>query len=174
MVPVRDLPESMTEVLPNKVADMDMVQPMKVEAVKPEPKNALPAIPSDNGAVQSNSSNSKAKFSNTHTVLFAFAKLSPENPAEFEAYIGDLVNKLKANPKRKVLLQGYTDDTAAKENNLELAMRRCNVIADLLKEKGISEGQIVKEALGEANPVATNDTQAGRRLNRRVEISIQE
>lgn len=106
------------------------------------------------------------------TVLFAFAKPIPEQPEKFEAYIESIKQVIQANPKKKVLLEGYTDDTAARENNLALSERRCEAIAKILREKGISDSRIVKSAKGEANPVATNETQAGRRLNRRVVLSI--
>ncbi|HEX2898862.1 MAG TPA: OmpA family protein, partial [Bacteroidia bacterium] len=75
---------------------------------------------------------------------------------------------------QKVILRGYTDDTAARENNLKLSQRRCDAIAAMLTALDVDGGQILTEPLGEANPVATNDTPEGRRLNRRVVISIQE
>jgi OmpA-OmpF porin, OOP family len=108
-----------------------------------------------------------------HTVLFAFAGPLPENPSAFEDYLDAIAAHLKQHPTAKCLVKGYTDDTAARENNIKLAQRRCNVIVAKLAERGIAIGQIVTEPLGEADPVATNDTPAGRRLNRRVVISIQ-
>ena len=165
------------------------VKPAKVIKSRPKVQNVLPPAPkAPKESVDLNTKpNSQPdpkpdskpnapsrQTGKAHTVLFAFARPIPENKREFDAYIEDLSTDLLANPRKKVLLEGYTDDTAAKQNNLKLALRRCNVIADLLIEKGVPENQILKEALGEANPVATNNTQAGRRLNRRVVISIQE
>ncbi len=109
-----------------------------------------------------------------HTVLFAFAGPLPENPSAFEDYVDAIAAHLKQHPTTKCLVKGYTDDTAARENNIKLAQRRCDVIVAKLAARGIAAGQIVTEPLGEADPVATNDTQEGRRLNRRVVISIQQ
>jgi outer membrane protein OmpA-like peptidoglycan-associated protein len=110
-----------------------------------------------------------------HTVLFVFAGgPRPDDPQAFEAYLDALAAHLKAHPTQKALLRGYTDDTAARENNVKLAQRRCDVIAAKLTERGLAATQIITEPLGERDPVATNDTEAGRRLNRRVVISIQQ
>jgi OmpA-OmpF porin, OOP family len=115
-----------------------------------------------------------ARLQAPYTVLFAFAGPLPENPAAFEQYLAELTAYLLAHPNQKALLRGYTDDTAARENNIKLSQRRCDVIAAQLRTHGLPDNQIVTEPLGEADPVATNDTQEGRRLNRRVVISIQE
>ena len=109
-----------------------------------------------------------------YTVLFAFAGPSPEQAGPLADHLGEVAAYLQANPSKKVLLRGYTDDTAARENNIKLAQRRCDIIAEQLHALGIAATQITTEPLGEADPVATNDTPAGRRLNRRVVISIQE
>ncbi len=115
-----------------------------------------------------------ADLQKPHTVLFAFAGPTPENPDAFARYLDGVAAQLKSHPKRRVLLRGYTDDTAARENNIKLSQRRCDVVANLLHDRGVQDAQIVTEPLGEADPVATNDTPEGRRLNRRVVISIQE
>ena len=107
------------------------------------------------------------------TILFAFAGPQSESQSETDTYLDELAGYLKANPSRKALVRGYTDDTAARENNLKLAQRRCDVIVSMLQERAVDPGQIITEPLGEADPVATNDTPEGRRLNRRVVISIQ-
>ncbi len=109
-----------------------------------------------------------------YTVLFAFAGPSPEQTGPLANHLGEVAAYLNLNPSKKVLLRGYTDDTAARENNIKLAQRRCDIIAAQLQALGIAATQITSEPLGEADPVATNDTPEGRRLNRRVVISIQE
>lgn len=107
------------------------------------------------------------------TILFAFA--TPQmGDASLGSYLDGWASFLKSNPGKKVRLRGYTDDTAARENNLKLAQRRCDAIAALLRERGVGETQIVTEPLGEADPVATNDTPEGRTRNRRVVISLNE
>lgn len=137
---------------PNASADSTPIQ----VATPPEP-DPLPAI-----------------LAQPYTVLFAFAGPHNEGRAATDTYLDELVTYLKQHPSKKALLRGYTDDTAARENNLKLAQRRCKAIAEMLHARGLGDTQILSEPLGEADPVATNDTPEGRRLNRRVVISIQE
>ena len=108
----------------------------------------------------------------THSILFSYAKPIMHHGDKSEAFLNGVVSSLNADPSLKVYITGYTDDTAARENNLKLGKRRAEAVADLLREKGVSDAQMVLESKGEANPVATNNTPAGRRKNRRVEIFI--
>lgn len=107
------------------------------------------------------------------TILFGFATPQMGDP-RLEGDLDQWAAFLKSNPAKKVRLRGYTDDTAARENNLKLAQRRCDAIATMLRDRGVQEAQIVTEPLGEADPVATNDTPEGRSRNRRVVISLNE
>lgn len=107
------------------------------------------------------------------TILFAFATPQLGN-ASLGSYLDQWAAFLESNPRKKIRLRGYTDDTAARENNLKLAQRRCDAIADMLRQRGVPDAQIVTEPMGEADPVATNDTPEGRSRNRRVVISLNE
>jgi outer membrane protein OmpA-like peptidoglycan-associated protein len=55
---------------------------------------------------------------------------------------------------------------------MDLSIRRANSVKDLLVQRGIAYNRIEVMGFGETMPVATNDTEAGRQLNRRVEIKI--
>jgi outer membrane protein OmpA-like peptidoglycan-associated protein len=89
------------------------------------------------------------QLSKPFTVLFAFAGPQASGKAALEEYLDVLAGYLKANPSRNVVLKGYTDDTAARENNVKLAQRRCDVVANMLRDKGVAADQIITEALGE-------------------------
>jgi|GEM_PF-5255862 len=107
-----------------------------------------------------------------HAILFAYAKPIISKQGDTDSYIQALQVHLNSNPQARIRIAGYTDDTAAKWKNKELSMKRAEAIASLLEAEGISRDKMDLEAMGEANPVATNETPAGRRLNRRAEITV--
>ncbi len=73
---------------------------------------------------------------------------------------------------RQVLVEGFTDSTGARDYNLRLSERRANSVREALVARGVDENRIRTRGYGLDYPVATNDTQAGRQLNRRVEVII--
>jgi len=77
---------------------------------------------------------------------------------------------LHDDPQRRVLIEGYSDSQGQDAYNLELSARRAGAVRQALVDRGISADRIDAQGLGEAYPVATNATTAGRQLNRRVEI----
>ena len=80
---------------------------------------------------------------------------------------------LQAKSEAYVVLSGYTDNVGSVEYNLELARRRAeNAASYLVDQVGIALDRIVVQWYGLANPVATNDTEQGRALNRRVELAV--
>lgn len=70
----------------------------------------------------------------------------------------------------EVRVYGFTDSTGSAGANKELAQQRADAVKGWLQSNGIEAGHISVNAIGEAQPVATNNTAAGRQQNRRVEI----
>jgi outer membrane protein OmpA-like peptidoglycan-associated protein len=83
-----------------------------------------------------------------------------------------LATVLQQNPKRSVLVEGFTDSTGTTQHNQELSERRSMAVRDALLELGVPRGQIAVRGYGESYPVAPNDTAMNRQLNRRVEIVL--
>ena len=83
-----------------------------------------------------------------------------------------LVAALNRNPKMEIQIQGNTDNVGTNEYNQDLSMKRANSVVKYLTKKGITENRLTAIGMGEENPVATNDTDAGRQKNRRVEFVI--
>ena len=79
---------------------------------------------------------------------------------------------LKQNPDIKVEISGYTDNRGNDALNQSLSKRRANAVAIQLIEQGVRADRISSKGYGESNPIATNDTEAGRLKNRRVELKI--
>ena len=73
----------------------------------------------------------------------------------------------------RIEIEGHTDSVGSDESNLNLSRGRAESVRDYLAQNGIkSERVIATRGFGESNPVAGNETAAGRQINRRVEIII--
>ena len=87
-----------------------------------------------------------------------------------------LVNSLvgiKAKPGWLIVVSGHTDNTGNPQLNQTLSLRRAAAVRDWMRDTGdVPESCFAVQGYGESRPVATNDTPAGRALNRRVEISL--
>lgn len=82
---------------------------------------------------------------------------------------------LKENPGVSVEIAGHTDNTGSDEYNLALSKRRAQAVVDYLVTKhGIDRSRLTVKGYGESKPVATNDTEDGKQLNRRVEFKVLE
>jgi outer membrane protein OmpA-like peptidoglycan-associated protein len=79
---------------------------------------------------------------------------------------------LRDYPDRSLVVEGHTDSSGSDSYNLELSQRRADSVRGFLLERGVAPERIVSRGYGKAFPVASNDTQAGRQLNRRVDVVI--
>ncbi len=92
---------------------------------------------------------------------------------EFQSELNEVGTFLQNNPDAYVMLVGYTDSIGSEEYNLGLSKRRAERAANyLISSHNISRDRIVVNYYGKANPIASNETEAGRAQNRRVEIAI--
>jgi len=104
-------------------------------------------------------------------VLFATGKSELMRGAQNK--LDTIVDALKAQEGRTIVVEGHTDAQGADAMNLDLSQRRAEGVRDFLISKGVAEDQVKAIGRGEADPVASNDNPAGRQANRRVEIIIQ-
>jgi outer membrane protein OmpA-like peptidoglycan-associated protein len=86
--------------------------------------------------------------------------------------INKLAEFLKQNPKRNLLIEGYTDNTGSEDFNLGLSQRRADAVKDALTSKGVASDRITTKGYGPKYPVVANDSAAGRQQNRRVEVVV--
>lgn len=103
-------------------------------------------------------------------VLFAFDKAELLEGAQRN--LDQLANFLTQHPDRKVNIEGFTDSTGSEAYNRNLSFRRANAVKSALEQRGIPASRVHTVGYGEAFPVASNNTEAGRQQNRRVEIII--
>lgn len=90
----------------------------------------------------------------------------------FEPLFKNAVATLKGNPGMTVQLEGHTDSTGPEAYNMGLSERRAQAVKNHLVEQGIDASRLTTIGFGEANPIAPNDTAAGRAQNRRVGFTI--
>ncbi|WDY59920.1 OmpA family protein [Pseudomonas sp. PSKL.D1] len=86
--------------------------------------------------------------------------------------IQQLAEYLRANPERKVLVEGFTDSTGGDAFNQQLSERRAASVANALRRQGVSAERIASAGYGKEYPVAGNADAQSRQLNRRVEVVI--
>lgn len=79
---------------------------------------------------------------------------------------------LQAYPGLKLQVEGYTDSTGTPEFNQKLSENRAEAVRDFLVSQGVAEGNIAATGYGQNNPVADNNTVAGRAQNRRVQLVV--
>jgi len=88
--------------------------------------------------------------------------------------LNKLYQLMKTNPSMKIELGGHTDNVGSDELNNELSLARVNSVINYLKSKGIPSNKLVGKGYGSAKPIASNDSKAGRKQNRRVEFTVLE
>src|SRR5688572_32856508 len=88
------------------------------------------------------------------------------------ANLTDLSNSLRRYPDTEVLIVGHTDADGSESYNMNLSQRRADAARNFLVSQGIPADRIRTQALGESEPVSDNSSEAGKALNRRVEVAI--
>lgn len=83
-----------------------------------------------------------------------------------------VVSMLKKNEKVEIELSGHTDNTGSSKLNIKLSQERADVIKEYLVGKGIDDSRLKSKGYGGARPIASNKSEATRKLNRRVEFTI--
>ncbi|MBT9392981.1 OmpA family protein [Hymenobacter sp. NST-14] len=83
-----------------------------------------------------------------------------------------LVKILRDYPQVEIKLEGHTDNQGDPQLNVKLSLDRVNEVKKYLVQKGIASSRITTEGYGGSKPVASNDQEETRRLNRRVEFRI--
>ena len=87
------------------------------------------------------------------------------------AYL-DKIAKFMKETNARVEVRGHTDSKGTDDYNMKLSKERAEAVYDYLLSKGVSKRKLSYSYYGESRPIATNDTEAGRKQNRRVEFVI--
>jgi outer membrane protein OmpA-like peptidoglycan-associated protein len=102
-------------------------------------------------------------------LLFGLGKAEiPEDTPQLDI----LMEFMKNRQNVTIMIEGHTDNIGSHAVNDRLSLVRANVVRDYLIQKGINPKRIKTTGYGERRPIASNDTEFGRKLNRRTEIVI--
>lgn len=89
-----------------------------------------------------------------------------------ESPLGDVVKAMLADTSYNVKIEGHASSEGQVEHNNKLSLQRAQAVADFLTSHGVDKSRLSVQGFGSKKPVADNSTEAGRKLNRRVEFDI--
>jgi outer membrane protein OmpA-like peptidoglycan-associated protein len=84
----------------------------------------------------------------------------------------DLAATLKKYDDTNILIEGHTDNTGEDAYNQKLSENRADAVENFLAGQGIAESRVTTKGYGESQPLDSNDSEAGKQKNRRVEVAI--
>lgn len=91
---------------------------------------------------------------------------------EFRSTLDQVAQTLNAYPSTYIDIYGHTDSTGTPAINIPLSQNRAQSVADYLISRGVNPARIATRGFGATQPIASNETEAGRAANRRVEIRV--
>ena len=101
-----------------------------------------------------------------------FASSSSDVSSSFYPTLNSLVKVFKEFDKNGIDIVGHTDSSGSLELNMRLSQDRATSVASYLTGQGVSGARISSRGVGPSQPIASNDTAAGKSQNRRVEINL--
>lgn len=102
------------------------------------------------------------------TFDFGRAEVKPQ----FYNVLNTLASTLNQFPETRIQIAGHTDNVGSDAANMQLSQQRANSVRGYLANAGVMQQRMRSVGFGESRPIATNDTNAGRAQNRRVEITL--
>lgn len=102
------------------------------------------------------------------TLMFDYNKSAIR--ARYHQMLDEMAETLKQNPQLNLEIQGHTCNTGSHESRFAVSERRSKAVRNYFIKKGIFAERLRWEGYGKLRPIASNDTEGGRRLNRRVEV----
>ncbi len=88
------------------------------------------------------------------------------------AILGEVITIMNNNPSYNLTIAGHTDSIGSSESNQRLSQKRADAVKKYLTDRGVSSSRVSSIGYGESSPVADNKYAAGRKQNRRVELSV--
>jgi outer membrane protein OmpA-like peptidoglycan-associated protein len=107
---------------------------------------------------------------NMSDVLFDTAKFSLRPEAREK--LAKVAGIISGHPGLRLDVEGHTDNVGGDSYNQDLSEHRGSAVRDYLTQQGMQQGSVTTKGFGKTQPIATNDTAAGRQQNRRVELVI--
>jgi OmpA-OmpF porin, OOP family len=124
------------------------------------------------GFIESNEAINKDLWFSMDGITFDTNKATIKK--ESDTQINDIAEILKAYPKVKIKIGGYTDNTGNAKANKKLSANRADAVKKALVAKSVKADRMDAEGYGSDHPVASNDTEEGRQQNRRIDVRVTE
>jgi len=93
---------------------------------------------------------------------------------QLRAVLDPFVSSLQGDPSAQITIVGHTDSTGSDAFNNKLSIERADSVRDYIVTRGVAAGRVATAGRGDREPIADNNTEAGRAKNRRVEIFLRE
>lgn len=130
-----------------------------------EPIDTLSVLP-DSATTQ------KVYFNKSFNIVFKYKSTDYVSDSTLEKSLKELALFSKSNPNATVEIIGHTDNVGSAPTNLVLGQGRAESVMQTLYKYGSTSGKITATSKGETEPIADNETEEGRKSNRRVQIII--
>jgi OmpA-OmpF porin, OOP family len=105
--------------------------------------------------------------------ILPFIQSEHELTPQGQALLDSLIGYLSTRPDLRILLLGHTDNVGDFDKNVALSRERTAIVKSALLQKGVPASRISEQGYGSTRPVASNNTEATRQHNRRVEIWVE-
>ena len=148
--------------------------------ISPEDFNSPPEVKEDNDRSTDTESVEQQVLLETKIALGALEtkmalEAKPNSASITDEALAQLIEFTKSvliSPDSKILVEGYSASDTNSVENIELSKSRANAVKQVLLDQGVSEEQITAVGHGNRNPLADNNTAKGRKMNRRVELTV--
>lgn len=137
-----------------------------------EQKTAMERATAGTGVAVSQTADNRLKLDIPADISFDVGRSNIKS--DFAGVLNQFAGTLNANPATSVSIIGHTDSSGSDAINDPLSRDRANSARDYLISRGVAATRIATEGRGSREPVADNNTSAGRAKNRRVEIYVAE
>jgi outer membrane protein OmpA-like peptidoglycan-associated protein len=150
-------------------ADLDRAAKEKAQAEAEKVELRAQLLSQFNAILQTRDT-ARGLIVNMSDVLFDTGKFSLRPLAREK--LAKVAGIVSGHPSLKLAVEGHTDSVGGDEYNQRLSEQRGGAVRDYLTQEGMAQDSVTSKGFGKTQPVATNDTAAGRQQNRRVEIVI--
>ncbi len=117
-------------------------------------------------------SNDTSPVSADEKLVLTFPAYAEELPKDAYAQLDTFFINASQYPEARILIKGYTDSSGNARHNRKLSQTRADTVKAYFIAQGYDQNKIEAVGLGEKDPVASNETPAGRKVNRRIEIEL--
>jgi len=114
----------------------------------------------------------KPELFKVKNILFKLASAELEISENSKRELDAVIKQLETAKGFQIQIHGHTDDVGKEKFNMALSLKRANFLGDYVESQGIPSEQIIIQGFGAERPIASNESEDGRKENRRVEVKL--